>query len=438
MGNIYNYLKTVYQNLKRESKDNPSLIFMLLVLWCIPMSYAVNSIAIGLLTAFSLYTFKKNNFRFEIKLLLPIALFVMMALSLLWTHDFTGSLRAVSKGLPLLLLPLCFMLLPSLTAKQKKVTFRYYSFGMVGFTVFYLLKAIIRFAITHNADVFFYHELVTEDVNAIHVSTYVVFAMFYFITKSTRSASEIIGMILLTILLILLASKNILIVFGFLAFYYLWFFKSPPKGKLIKWGAVLFLLLIVILSGRIMDRFKVEYESNVTENSINHDIGTPAEKVYNVSVKRAWTADRFAMNDYFPGTAFRVYQARIFFEMLQEDAILFTGYGVNATDFKIAEKGEQHNVYPGYREKNFHDEYIQIFAELGIFGLLLLLAMLFTNIQKALKTKDFMHISFAVLMISLFLTESFLSRQRGIIFFTMIYCLFNVLTRNDAPKNNTI
>jgi O-antigen ligase len=62
---------------------------------------------------------------------------------------------------------------------------------------------------------------------------------------------------------------------------------------------------------------------------------------------------------------------------------------------------------------------------LGIFGLLLLLVILFVNLNNALKTKDFIHISFAVLMISLFLTESFLWRQRGVMFFTVMYCLFN-------------
>jgi len=435
MANTYNYLKTVFQNLKEENSRNPSFIFIVLVLWSIPLVYAFSSISIALLAVFALFTFKKNNFRLDRNLIFPIALFVLMSLSLLWTHDTPATLRAVSKGLPLLLLPLSFMVLPALSHKNKKAIFKYYSYGMVVFTIFYLLKSVVRFALTHNTDVFFYHELVTEDVNAIHVSTYVVVALFYFITKSSRSLTEIVSMILLTILLILLSSKNILVVFGLLSFYYLWFFKSPPKGKLIKWGIVLFVILIIILSSRIKDRIWLEFESNITENSLNYEIGTATEKVYNVSVKDAWTQDKFQDNDFFPGTAFRVYQIRIYKEMLQEDPILLKGYGLNATDFRIKEKRVEHNLYKGYEQKNFHNEYIQVLAELGIFGLILLLVMLFINLKNALKTKDFIHISFAVLMISLFLTESFLSRQRGIVFFTILYCLFNTGTRSDAPKN---
>ena len=55
----------------------------------------------------------------------------------------------------------------------------------------------------------------------------------------------------------------------------------------------------------------------------------------------------------------------------------------------------------------------------------LLILILGLNLKNALKSKDFIHIAFAILMISLFLTESFLWRQRGMVFFALFYCLFN-------------
>ena len=73
---------------------------------------------------------------------------------------------------------------------------------------------------------------------------------------------------------------------------------------------------------------------------------------------------------------------------------------------------------------------------LGLFVLLLLLTMLLVNIKKAIKTKDFVLISFEVLMISLFLTKSFLSGQRGIVFFTALYCLFNSEWKTIKKLNN--
>ena len=177
--------------------------------------------------------------------------------------------------------------------------------------------------------------------------------------------------------------------------------------------------------GKIKDRILIEYKTNIEDNTLNNEIGSPDAKVYNVSVNQAWNQKVFKPNDYFPGAAFRVYQLRIFKEMLVEDPIFFKGYGLNASDFKIEEKRKEYNLYEDYGKKNFHNQYIQIFAELGFLGFVLIVAMVFINLKDGIKSKNFIHISFAVLMLSLFLTESFLSRQRGIIFFTVLYCVFN-------------
>jgi len=200
------------------------------------------------------------------------------------------------------------------------------------------------------------------------------------------------------------------------------------------------ILLIILFSlGKIKQRFQVEVKTN-SEKSINPSVleNIPVG-VHYVSIKEAWTNKTFGQNDFFTGTAFRVYQFRIFLEMLNEDAIFWRGYGLNASYPKIEAKGIKYNVYlgngfsDGYQKKNFHNQYIQNFAELGIVGFILLLAMLFFNIKNALKSKDFVHFAFAILMISLFLTESFLWRQRGVVFFTVLYCLFNSgITKKNA------
>jgi hypothetical protein len=91
--------------------------------------------------------------------------------------------------------------------------------------------------------------------------------------------------------------------------------------------------------------------------------------------------------------------------------------------------------HEGYQDKNLHNQYIQNFSDLGIIGFALLLVILLFNIKNAIKNKDFVHFAFAILMISLFLTESFLWRQRGVVFFTLFYCLFNSNVLKDNPKN---
>jgi O-antigen ligase len=118
--------------------------------------------------------------------------------------------------------------------------------------------------------------------------------------------------------------------------------------------------------------------------------------------------------------------------MMGEDGQWLTGYGANATDEKIRQKRIEHQLYQGYDVFNFHNQYIQFFAEIGIIGFIICIIMVFVNLKIAINRKDFVHFSFAILIISLFLTESFLARQRGVIYFTLMYCLF----MSFSPKGN--
>lgn len=444
MANIYNFLKNVFQDLKKENNENRTFIPLILLLISIPLGYALNNIALGIFIFSALITFKRNNFTFQKKLFLPIALYVLMAISFIWTIDQKRTLSALPKELPLLLIPLAFLIIKKYTQEQKQKILKYYSFGMVAFAIFYLLKAAVRFAITQNLDVFFYHQLVTEDLNAIHVSVYFSVAFFYFFTKIKRNYLDIISVSLLLLTIILLSSKNIIIAFVFLIFIHYLFFSKISKKAIVRSLAFFTVLIIALGSiGKIRDRFLLEYKTNLANSTINEKISVGDNKVYNISVSQAWNQPSFQPTDFFPGTAFRVYQIRVFKELLEENNIFFTGFGLNASYEKINEKAIELNVYrgdasnnfKGYHSKNFHNQYIQNFAELGFFGFLILVIILSINIGKAFKTKDFVHFTFAFLMISLFLTESFLWRQRGVMYFSILYCLFNSTDLIKARKN---
>ena len=58
---------------------------------------------------------------------------------------------------------------------------------MVFYVIYFLARAIVKYCVTKDSAVFFYHELVTYDLNAIHVSVYVTLAFYYFYTQPNRS-----------------------------------------------------------------------------------------------------------------------------------------------------------------------------------------------------------------------------------------------------------
>jgi O-antigen ligase len=434
MENTLVFLSNVWQDLKQENKQHFSFIPFLLLLCTIPMSYGVNNVLLGVFLLSVLLKIKEIKFNFQYALLPLIALFVLMVISYFWSIDSKATLKAIPKEIGLLLIPICFIIMKPFSKEQRQKIIKYYSYAMVLYVVFYLIKAIVRFLMSGDTNVLFYHELVTKEVNAIHVSVYVSIAFFYFFTKEVKSKLETSIALLLFLFVFLLSSKNIIIVFIILVLIEFFFFsKSGHKMRLRNLIVLGLIVSSFLFVGKIKDRFKAEFQSN-TEKSISHtvlDLDKSLDGINVLSIKEAWTNEKFSQNDFFPGTAFRVYQARMFFELFQEENVFWKGYGLNASYKKLEEKAIKYDVFrgnesqEGYQNKNFHNQYIQNFAELGFIGFLILVFLLAINLKNATKNKDFVQITFAILMISLFLTESFLWRQRGVMFFSLLYCLFN-------------
>ena len=428
------FFKTFFQEIVFEIKKTPLLGSILFLLLSIPAPIFINNVAICLFIILAVIYFRKENFVFEKTLVLPIILYFIMLFSVFWSIDISRTLEALLKESPLLLIPVCFLILKNLTEDEKLTLIKYYSFGIFLYSLYYIINASFKFLDTKDINVFFKHNLVTKLINAIHVSIYVAVAFFYFFTRINKTHIDYLTMSFLILMLLLLGSINTIIVVIFLMIIYHLFFSKLSKQMRLK-NIILVILFLISFSfiGTIKERLKVEYETIMTDSTVNDVISKNEKIIYNVSIKQAWKNKIFQDNDYFPGTAFRVYQLRIFLELLQENNIFWQGFGLNASYNKIEEKGILYNVYlgdgtknmEGYQKKNFHNQYVQNFADLGIFGFLLLIIMLIINLKNGIKTKNFVHISFAILMISLFLTESFLWRQRGVMFFTIMYCIFN-------------
>ena len=449
MAIIYNSLKNVWNNLLNESKTNISFLPFVLLMVSIPLKLGINNVFLAMFVVSVLFNKNKSKLSFSFVLLLPIVLFLWMGLSYFWSIDSSRTLSAIPKEMALLIIPLAFLFV-SISKTQKHQAISIYSYAMVFFVVFFLARAFVRYAITQDSRVFFYHGeneddygLVPKLLNAIHVSVFVSIAFFYFFTQEVKSKSNIILSLLLFGFIVLLSSKNIILVVLVLIVVYLLFYSKIANKMRLRNLFVLIIILGLALSfGKIKERFQAEFQQNTAKSLSHNVIRKSIQNVHNISIYEAWNNDKFYPNAFFPGTAFRVYQARLFFEFLEEDPIYLKGFGLNASFSKIEEKGKKYNVFlgdennEGYQMKNFHNQYIQNFAELGFVGFALLIVILGLNLKNAFKSKDFIHIAFAILMISLFLTESFLWRQRGVVFFTVFYCLFNSFNFQTINNNN--
>ncbi len=427
-------IKSSNSNFQKNTDNKTQLVLEFLtalILIALPLQNIFVSIAtIGFVVS-SIFL-KKERFNFKIAFLVPILFFTIMAISLFWTKDFENSLSGLQKALTFLVVPVVFFVIPIFSKESLNRIFRLYSFAMVLYVILYITIAGINFSKTQNTNAFFYNNLVPEDPGAIYMSVFASFALFYFVQLNHRETIEKAALSVVTLFLFLLSSKSIITVdFIIIVCYYAFFAKISSSTKMLTIVSVsLFLFCSIFFVKEVRERFIIEYETAFVDNTLKNSLEKVTDKIHNVTVKEAWNSKQFHQDDFFPGTALRVYQARIFKELLLEKKIFFTGFGIEASQEQIRIKAKQNNLFYDYGEYNFHDQYIQTFAELGIFGFIVLVLMLFLNIKNAFTKKDFLHIAFAITMIMLFLSESFFCRQRGIVFFVLLFCLFNS-SRND-------
>jgi O-antigen ligase len=416
--------------LKKIDHSNLVVYAILFLLLCIPLNYAYSNVALVVLFIVSLVVYKKITF--NIGLLFPIILYGLMLVSYFWTLDKSLTANALMKEISLIIIPISFFFFGKIGDLQFRKIVEYYAYSIVLYSVIVFLIALVKYFNSHNSSVFYYHELVSKDVNAIHFSVFVSLAFFILLIDEYKKYYNYLVLSFLGLILLLLSSKTVIFCFFVLLIIYEVLYSKTAQRlrlrNLIIFGIGLVSILFI---GKVKDRFLSEYKANTTK-SISHNVIDPITSTVNIiSMKEAWSNCVFTPNDYFPGSAFRIYQARIFFELMKENNVYFTGFGLGASQSKIETKTIDYNLYQGddtldgYQKKNFHNQYLQLFAEIGLFGFTILVLMILYSIKLSIKNKNYVFFAFTSLMMVVFLTESFLWRQRGVLFFTTFYCLFH-------------
>lgn len=404
---------------------NSFLLAITLCLITLPASkLGINNVAFVFLAVTCFINKKLLKFNANKALYFPIAYYLLITLSLVWSINIDASLSALSKELSLILFPLLYLFLPKFTRKEIKSVLRKYSYAMAIYSVFIIINATSNYLKTNNIDVFFYHELVTLEINAIYISVIFSVAFLFLIRNNLKKWWDYLAAVILFILIILLSSKNIIVITIILSTLSFITFRKKININHISISSVVFIVIMLAFGSKIYDRFEAEFK-DFNENIILEN------GVENVSIKNALYQDEFTLNHYFSGTSLRLYQARLLKEFIIEDQIFLTGYGVNASQDKIVEKQIERGYQPFFGELNFHNQYLQSFAELGIFGFLIFLIIISYSIYKAIKNKDFDFLVFIILITSLSITESIFNRQRGVVFFITFYCIYHHKKRNE-------
>jgi O-antigen ligase len=340
---------------------------------------------------------------FKKELLIPIAFYLIIVLSLIWSVDYKSSVRGLERQLPLLLIPLSFVLMPELQKKTYKFVCYVFAVALSVLASFFMINALVIYGQTGDSSVFFYHNLISPmDLNAIYMSVMTSLSLLYLIFYSKKKFIDWLLSGILLLFLILLSSKNLIVLTGLTIVIGLIIVKRKDLKSILLGGALVLLTGLVIFLSPLKQRMNQELTSNVKEVLTCQEFN----KVY------PWT-----------GTTIRLFQARIAYELLNEYDSFLLGFGINASKEKIIEKQDHYNLFYGYNEYNFHNQYIQSAVELGIVGLISTLIILFSIFKGYIKGRELMELFLFLIMASVFITETYIWRQRGLYHFLILYGL---------------
>ena len=397
---------SVFQKIK-QFNIYEALVALLLI--TLPLGFAVNSIAVILfsLTAIYFVVFKRVKSELTILSILLILFFILCLLSLFWTDNVENTQEGLSRFLSFLILPLAFSIKNHFNIKKEKV-FNVFSKSLVVYAAYSLIVGLVKAVNNKDIGYLFYHKLSgnLSNMNAIYLSVFMSFGIAFFLNKIVKSKLDIFCLIFLSLFLVLLSSKIIITIT--LLSSIIFFFKKFDFRKIRLKQIVVtvsIILLFLIASFNYVDRIKTELQKTKISEVLNKkDFG----HVY------LWT-----------GTGLRVFQIKAFTEILSEQKKYFLGEGLNNSQQSLNEKYKEYNFYPGFLNYNYHNQYIQVMAELGGVGLLIILLIFFFIGKQAIFYKDYFLLTFIFLILVVCITESFFWRQRGMVFFITVLLLFN-------------
>jgi len=385
-------------------------ILFFLVAFSLPFSYAFNSISIAALFFYSFVFFQKdifyNSFKLKEVYLFYIIFFIIQIFSIYYANNKEIAFKIVTRNIVFLILPFTFINLRNKIDENKiKILF----YGLLMAVIANLISAyfnITRASIFENISMktMFREKFIEFGIYDIHVPYLAMLVVFliicsYKITFSKReNINKVIKLSLIVFLtLSLLQLSGIMSIFILGVFFMTQFFLSRNSAKTKISVSVLISVSLILLIFLLKNTDQSDHIRG-SENIIYR-----AQKFIKFSdpVRREnWnSAVKVISSNFFLGVG-----ADGGLELLQ-----------NERDVKSESYINRHNA---------HNDILEILLRYGLVGLCIYLIIVLKLVKKAASTKNYFLGWFIIVFIISGLTESYLQRQIGLVFFVFFSLFF--------------
>lgn len=349
-------------------------------------------------------THKIDNLKRLIRLALPLLiLFFMYFFSLFYTSDLNQGAILIIRMLPIIILPLSFSVIginnTEIFFSKFKTTFIFCLVAYSLFILFYLYKLDCLFG--KNSLNYGYSYITNEfygfNDHPIYISSYYCLGLLLIIYEKKKNIflySFSFAIILFG--LILLSRKGSIIAFIITSIYYI----IMNKKQLFK--------ILFIITGSLFFLFSIpEVKNRFLELTKSETTTTTSTGIREIILKNA-------------------------FELTSK--CKFIGFGAGSVQNELNKKYYESKNFSFVKESyNAHNQYIQIVLTIGYIGIFFfLMAMIYLTINLHFN-KNYFGVATLLYFYILFNTESYLQRQNGIFFFSLIMSL--IIFSNKDKEN---
>lgn len=404
-------------NLGEYIKDNQQYIQVLLIkifVVTLFLPYRVSNVALLSLLVFWIvsgsYRYSMDALRRKKLLIFFVAFYLLHIVALLYSDNLFSAYKELEKKIPLLLFPLIIATLSEETlGRRRKDLLNFYT-KVTAITCGLLVAyAVYRYAITRNAEVFYFKEF-TEliQVNAVYLAMYVLFAFavyFYEVNSGDKRVDLVKKVVIygatLTVLM-LISSKTALTVFVLLSLH-IAFLQFRHLGRV--YSAIIGVGMILLVAATI-NYFPITKER--IQNLMKSDW------------TEVWEEDYTKRAEAFTGFTVRVSFWKVTIQQMSEDGVLIQGIGTGDNlDYLNQAYEEPGLIAAGYTNFNLHNAFMEVILEFGLAGLLFYLVMWTMIAVVAIRAKDRPLMMLLVIFFFFSMTESILYVNKGLTFFSL-------------------
>ncbi len=217
-----------------------------------------------------------------------------------------------------------------------------------------------------------------------------MFSEIYYVSKQV----SIIKIVLFSIVIIMLSSKAGIL--SMILTYMIFIVYLIIKLKKVKLGLIMILTVIVSCVG-VFTLVPSAY------NRLKQGFDVASKNKKDLKDEGESTSDRIL-----------IWNASS--EIIKDN--FWIGVGTGDVKDKLLEKYKEKNYMYAYERKlNSHNQFLQTFITLGVFGFVALLASLIIPLIFAIKRNNLVHVFFLIIFIVNILVESMLENQAGVVFY---------------------